>query len=181
MRFSSVIALSLAAFTAARPITASPQEIAPFKTALDSILSAVNSLSDGIGALTETSDPKVVAPALLSSSKKILDALTTGAAAISATKEPLTLVDSTGLIAPSSAMTKKVVSTIDALIAKKALIAKAGQTATVLASLKDQLAVTKTFTDAIAGKVPAMAKSIVQSQAAPANAALEKAIKEFSS
>jgi len=179
MRFSSVVTLCLAGLAVARPVVYSPQDLPTFTKAMNAIQDAVTVLGETVAGLTDTTDSKVVAPKLVDNSKKILDALVTGAKAISASTE-LSLVDATGLISPSSAMTKKVVAVIDELISKKALIAKAGQTKVVLDSFNDQKAATKAFIDAIQSKVPSLAKSIAASQAKPAVDALEKGIKEFS-
>jgi len=178
MRFSTILTLGLASVTLAMPTIAGLEDLPTVNNAMAAVQKAVEGLAAGVGSIKEGADIKAEVPKLTAASKAILDALAAGTTAIKGTTD-LTLVESVGLLSTSQALAKKVQGAVDDFIKNKPLIDKAGETKTVLGQLNDQKKATQDFIAAIVSKVPALAKSIAQTQAGQVVTILDKGITAF--
>src|ERR1700761_8133573 len=100
----------------------------------DAIGVALDSLDASVVALTDGGNVQAATADLSSKSSAIIAAIADATTPISASKE-LTLSEATGVLTPAKTLLTKTKKTIDDLISKKPIIAKAGQVATVKAQL----------------------------------------------
>jgi hydrophobic surface binding protein A len=126
-------------------------------TALDTLDTAVLALTDG-NVAAQAKD-------LTAKSEAVAKAITAATAQINGIAKELSIVEAAGVLTPSKTLETKTKKTIDDLIAKKDLIAKAGQAGTVKAQLEAQAKGAKTLSDAVVSKMPSATKSIAQNQA----------------
>lgn len=99
-------------------------------------------------------------------------------AQINASKE-LTIVEAANVLTPAKTLETKTQKTIDDLISKKDLIAKAGQTAVVKGQLTNQATAAKTLSDAVESKMPAATKPIAKNQAKAINDHIARGVAAF--
>jgi Hydrophobic surface binding protein A len=133
--------------------------------------SAISAGFDAIGVALDALDTAVLAftdaanaPDLTAKSTAVAKAITAATAQIQGAKE-LSIVEAAGVLTPAKTLQTKTKKAIDDLITKKPVIAKAGQTATVVQQLQAQAAGAKTLSDAVVSKMPSATKSLAQTQA----------------
>jgi hypothetical protein len=118
-------------------------------TALDT---AVKALSDSTAASASKD--------ILTKSQAVTAALKSATTKITGAKAITDLFASAELATPGDSVSLLLETTVDDLIAKKAVLVKAGQAAAVLKELKDQKDATIAFTSAINAKLPAIAQLV---------------------
>jgi hypothetical protein len=166
MRFSLVaVALFGAAFAQKEVILSGLSSIA---SAIDSLDSTVKKLGAGADAAEFASKSQAVLAAISSATNTINSATA------------LDLIGASSIVSPADKLVTKTSTTVDDIIAKKDLIAKAGKSSAVLGLLKGQQDAANKLASAIVSKVPEAAKGIAQSQASKVGAALDKGVKAFS-
>ena len=139
-------------------------------------LQAITSSFTAIGSALDTLDGAVKSV----SDANVATVATEPTADISGAADQLALQDAIQVSTAANALTSKTDGTIGDLIAKKALIAKANQSATVKTQLTNQKAAADALANAIVGKMPALAQSVAKSQSAKISASIDKGIQAFS-
>jgi Hydrophobic surface binding protein A len=128
------------------------------------IAKALDTLDAAVLALSASANVAAAATDLTAKSSAVGKALADATAQINSAKE-LSIVEAANVLTPAKALQTQTKKTIDDLIAKKDVIAKAGQTATVKQQLQAQQSGAKTLSDAVVSKMPSATKSIAQNQA----------------
>jgi hypothetical protein len=124
---------------------------------LDALDDAVAALAGGANVAAASKDLVSKSAAIQAAIQKAIDA-TSGSAA-------LTVVEAANILTPAKHLQDATKKTVDDLIAKKDIIAKAGQTGTVKDQLSAQAVGAKSLSAALVSKVPAATKQIAQNQA----------------
>jgi ribulose kinase len=168
MQLSAILSLALAASVSAVPIA---QDLPTILSSIGAISTALTTFDTAVKGLTETTNVATATVELNSKSAAILAALKDGTTKVSGTT-PVTLTEAIQLASKSSELSKGANGVVDTLIAKKAIFEKAGQSATVLKQLQDQLAATNDFAKALVSKLPAAVASVGNAQAKQASDAL---------
>jgi hypothetical protein len=168
MRITALLSIALAASASATPVF---MDLPTILSSVNAISSALSTFDSAIKALTPETNVATATVELTSKSNAILSALKDGASKISATTA-VSLTEAIQLASKSAELSKNANAVVDALISKKAIFDKAGQSATVLSQLKDQLTATNTFATALVSKLPAAVASVGNAQAKQASDAL---------
>lgn len=146
---------------------------------LEMVHHALDSLDTGVSGLAAGGDAAAATTTLTSKSSAVLNVINNAITAVNGATA-LDLVGASALVEPSEHLVAETEKTVSDLIAKKAIIASAGQTAAVLTHLKSQGAAAAKLVDAIAAKVPADAKSIATSSGEKIAASINKGVIAFS-
>jgi hypothetical protein len=168
MQITALLSIALAASATATPIF---MDLPTILSSVGTISTALTTFDNAIKALTPETNVATATAELTSKSNAILAALKDGATKISATT-PVTLTEAIQLASKSAELAKNANALVDALIAKKPIFDKAGQTGTVLSQLKEQLTATNSFATALVSKLPSAVSSVGNAQAKQASDAL---------
>ncbi|KAF2404814.1 hypothetical protein EJ06DRAFT_220500 [Trichodelitschia bisporula] len=188
MHFSSLITFALLGAAWAAPSQAITeiteidnglQQVAPVLAALGDVTAKLQDLQSALAGITESSPAATAKAALDAKSKAIEDALDKAAKDTTAA-QAIPLTGALQLQGPSGKLVTATKDVINALIAKKPIIEKAGFKADVKGSLTRQKAKSDALVKAIQGKLPAAVQSLVASATKDVGDALEKGIAAFS-
>jgi uncharacterized protein (DUF885 family) len=142
--------------------------LAGIASALDTLDSAVKKLGAGADAAEFASKSQAVLAAITGATNTINSATA------------LDLIGASSIVGPADKLVTQTSTTVDDIIAKKDVIAKAGKSSAVLGLLKSQQDAANKLASAISSKVPEAAKGIAQGQASKVGAAIDKGVKAFS-
>jgi len=179
MQISAILSIALAASATAIPIVQSAQDLPTILSSISAVSGALTAFDTAIKGLTAESNQATATADLTAKSNAILAALKDSATKIEATT-PVTLTEAIQLSSKSAELSKGANAVVDALIAKKAIFDKAGQTPVVLKQLQDQLEATNAFAKALVSKLPSAVASVGNAQAKQASDALARGITAFS-
>jgi hypothetical protein len=140
--------------------------------ALDTLDAAVAGLSDGANVAAATADVKSKSSGVAAAIQQATSNIKAGAA--------LSIVEAANILAPSKVLLGKTKKVIDDLIAKKAIITKAGQAGTVKEQLGNQQTVANDLVAAIISKVPAATQAIAKNQAGEISKEIARGLAAFS-
>jgi hypothetical protein len=160
MHYSTLIAAAFVALAGASPVK---RDLALIQAAFTNVSNAVNKLDTDIQAIDPSGDVPSTIALLQADSDAVVSALDTGAANINAS-DPITLLDSLGLLSYSNALINATNNTINDLVSKVDIVNANNQAAAVVAALNAQKLSSQGFTAAIQSKVPEQVVSVVQSQ-----------------
>lgn len=177
MQYKSIL-LAFAATATALPSFQSVQDLPTLKGAAEAIASALTTFDTAVKALGPTSDPATAVPDLTTKQAAILTALKDSTAKIIATT-PITLTEALQLTPATNALSQAANTTINDLIVKKPIFDKSGQTPKVLATMQEQLTVTKAFSEALVAKLPPAVKAVGNAQSKVATDALVVSLSFF--
>jgi hypothetical protein len=165
MQIIALLSIALAATATAAPIV---QDLPTILNSITAISSALTAFDTSIKGLTETTNVATATVDLNAKSAAILTALKDGTTKISA-GTPVSLTEAIQLASKSAELSKGANAVVDALISKKPIFDKAGQSATVLSQMQDQLTATNDFAKALVSKLPAAVASVGNAQAKQAS------------
>jgi hypothetical protein len=146
-------------------------------TAMTNIWEKVQDLNTAIEGLSATSLAADFAK-LDTLSATIAATIDEGVKAVNAGKE-VSLMDAIKIQSAASNLSVATANSVDGLIEKKELLIKNNQKDAVLKQFNTLLKKTKDFNAAVSSKLPAMVKSIAETQSAQPLAALDRGIKAF--
>jgi hypothetical protein len=173
MQFKSAVVLALLGGAFAQTLGVIQAEFGKVGSALDSLDSAVKSLTDGGDAAAQTK-------ATIAKSANVEAALKAASAAIKGSSAKLSLVDATSVSTAANALIAKTDTTISDLIAKKSIIVKYNQGTETKNQLTAQKAAADDLAASIVEKMPSAAQGIAKSQSAKVGAAINKGLQAFS-
>lgn len=185
MHFKAFLVAALAGSVIAAPVegvvgaVGAAQDVDTITKAFSAIESALQALDTSVNALSATGDAKAAAAGVLEKSKAVEAALKEGTSKVGATSA-VSLVEALQIQSASTKLTSLTTKVIDDLIAKKAIIATAGQTKITLDSLNSQKTASDAFVKAVTGKVPSAVQSIAAAASKSVGDALSKGITAFS-
>jgi len=175
MQISAILSIALAASASATPIF---QDLPTILSSISAISNALTTFDTAVKALSPESNVATATTELNSKSAAILTALKESTTKIADTT-PVSLTEAIQLASKSAELSKGANAVVDALIAKKAIFDKAGQSATVLKQLQEQLEATNAFAKALVSKLPSAVSSVGNAQAKQASDALARGITAF--
>jgi len=175
MQITALLSIALAATATATPIF---QDLPTILSSITAISSALTTFDTAIKGLTETTNVATATVELNAKSGAILTALKEGTTKIAAST-PVSLTEAIQLASKSAELSKGANAVVDALISKKPIFDKAGQSATVLKQMQDQLVATNDFAKALVSKLPAAVASVGNAQAKQASDGLARGITAF--
>jgi len=145
------------------------------------ISKALTQLEGTVKALADTGDMAQVkkqADALNAQSVAVVNIIKATTAAVKGSKA-VNLLAAAKVLTPAKGLETQTKNSVQALIAKKPLILKAGQGATVLAALKSQREAAAELGDTVTSKMPSAAASLSKSQGAAILEAIDAGLKAF--
>jgi hypothetical protein len=145
---------------------------------LHKIDATLDALDDAVAALASGANVASASKDLVTKSTAIQGAIQAAIAATTGSKE-LSVAEAANILTPAKHLQDATKKTIDDLIAKKADIAKAGQSGTVKEQLTAQAGLAKQLAAALVTKVPAATKSIAQSQGDAISAEINRGLAAF--
>jgi hypothetical protein len=185
MQLKALLIAALASSIVAAPVervvnvVGAAQDVDTITKAFSAIESALTALDASVNSLSPTGDAKAAAAGVLEKSKAVESALKDGTTKVGATSA-VSLIEAIQIQSASSKLTGLTSKVIDDLIAKKDVIAGAGQTKVTLDSLTSQKAASDAFIKAVTSKVPSGVQSIAAAASKSVGDALTKGINAFS-
>lgn len=180
MQFSKVFAFTLLSGAMAAPLVASVQGAPEIVAAFNKINTDIATLDAGVAALAEGADIKAATADLTKKSQAIVADIKATTAASTASAA-LSLNDAVSVQQAAQKVTDATKKVVADFVSKKALIAKNGATATVLAELNSQKTAASDLVTAITAKVPANLQAAAKEIAGAVTDAIQSGITAFSS
>jgi Hydrophobic surface binding protein A len=177
MRASTLLTALFTPAALARP-NLTKRDLATVQAAFANISSYVTALDAGIQALTPSEDPGTAVSQLTALSQNVVDALTAGTASVTPTGD-LSIVDAINLLSSSNTLVANVNSTVNDLIAQKAIVDAADADGTVVDQLTTQKGASQSFIAAVVSKVPSVEQSLANQQAQQVVTILNNGITAF--
>jgi len=181
MRFSAFFSLAILGMATALPSQQDKLDVAPMTNGFKAISGALDSLTKDLQGVTESSSPEATTKKLVAGSDKIVAAMKDATAKIQAMPAVTNILEALPVSTAATNLVTKSKEVVNALISKKAIIAKAGQTQETVKQLTAQKAAAQAFGDAITAKLPSAVQSISKSQAQQAVDVIQGGITAFSS
>jgi len=178
MLVTKVLPLAFAATAIASPANLFRRDLATIQAAFSSISTAVNSLDNGIKAITPATDPQGAVDSLTQLSGVVIGALNSGTASVTPTSN-VGLADAVSLLSSSNTLVSAVNTTISDLISKKSILDAANADATIIQQLQDQKTASQAFIAAVITKVPSSVSNLANQQAQQVVTALNRGITAF--
>jgi hypothetical protein len=171
MRFYTILSIALLHTTPIMAHPVHPVDLNTMVTAVNAVSESLNAFTRTVKALTASTNLTQFAADLTAKSTGIFASLKSGASSINETSE-ITMSEALQLTIASDQLAEACVAVVNGLISKKAILDKAGYSATLATQMNREVAAVKEFNEIMTSKVPDDAKDIVREQGRDALAAL---------
>jgi hypothetical protein len=176
MQIKSILSFAFFGLTLALP---AQQDVPTISNGLKAIEGLLKTFDDATKALTDSGDLAKATADLTTKAKAVEAAMKKATTDIKASPGDIAVAQALGVQTQASALGTLVKATIDDLIAKKPIIAKANQTGTVKANLASQKAASDDLVAAIVAQLPASIQSIAKTLSAGISKDLERGTQAF--